>query len=156
MRPAGIEPATTSSVGWCSIQLSYGRVWFKIITYYFYSVHYLPKQCGKILTKTKIIPNNCFVKELYDLTAEKSLELFKRNIRNIISGNYKLTEQSSFTGKRKFSIHYRKEIDQLRKIEVNWDAEKIFCHFRATYMPDFPLPYIENNGCKIYLTLKES
>ena len=26
MRPAGVEPATTISVGWCSIQLSYGRV----------------------------------------------------------------------------------------------------------------------------------
>src|SRR5579885_2757424 len=25
-RPAGIEPATTSLEGWCSIQLSYGRV----------------------------------------------------------------------------------------------------------------------------------
>ena len=26
VRPAGIEPATTSLEGWCSIQLSYGRV----------------------------------------------------------------------------------------------------------------------------------
>ena len=25
VRPAGIEPATTSLEGWCSIQLSYGR-----------------------------------------------------------------------------------------------------------------------------------
>jgi hypothetical protein len=25
-RPAGIEPATTSLEGWCSIQLSYGRI----------------------------------------------------------------------------------------------------------------------------------
>jgi hypothetical protein len=24
-RPAGVEPATTSLEGWCSIQLSYGR-----------------------------------------------------------------------------------------------------------------------------------
>ena len=26
VRPAGIEPATTSLEGWCSIQLSYGRI----------------------------------------------------------------------------------------------------------------------------------
>lgn len=111
---------------------------------------------GPILFEERFeIPKSCFVKELYDLTVNKSFELFKQNIQNIIHGEYNLIEQSSFVGKRKFSIHYRKEIEQLRKIEGSWNLEKIFRYFRAVCMPGFPLPYIENNNCRMYLDLKD-
>ena len=71
---------------------------------------------------------------------QKSIELFQQEIGNIISGNFSLLPQESFQGKRKTSIHYRKEINQVKNIDLNWSGEKISRYIRATYMPGFEPP----------------
>ncbi|MFC1613118.1 formyltransferase family protein [Patescibacteria group bacterium] len=97
---------------------------------------------GSIIAEKRFnIPKNCFVDELYNLTFKKSLKLFKEEICNIISSNFTLTPQETFLGKRNLSLHYRKEIKDIKKINLSWDKEKIERHIRATAMPGFDPPY---------------
>ena len=103
-----------------------------------------------IIEKRFIIPKDCWVNELYELTYKKSIELFKENIGNILDGNFKLILQASYKGKRNVSIHYRKEIKELKKIDLNWSKEKIERYIRATSMPGFEPPYAVVNNEKIY------
>ena len=103
-----------------------------------------------IAEKRFLIPKGCWVNELYELTYKKSIELFKENIGNIINGDFKLIPQSFYKGKRNFSIHYRKEIDELKVIDLNWSKEKIERYIRATSMLGFEPPYTVMNEEKIY------
>lgn len=93
-----------------------------------------------IFEKRFPIPKNCFVKELYDLTEKFSFELFSDKIKDIFTDNYKLIPQSKFID-RKSSIHYRKEMTTLKKIDLEWEKDKIFRYIRATSMPGFEPPF---------------
>lgn len=109
---------------------------------------------GPILFEKRFpIPKDCFVKDLYDLTSERSIDLFKEKIGDVIAGRYTQKDQSEFLNERKCSLHYRKEIYDLKKIDPNWPEEKIYRYFRATYMPGFEPPYMLINNTKIYLTM---
>ncbi|PWB39049.1 MAG: hypothetical protein C3F02_00310 [Parcubacteria group bacterium] len=107
---------------------------------------------GDIIAEKRFaIPENCYVSELYDLTFDNSLELFEAEIGNIVSANYKLTPQKDYYQTRKHSIHYRKEITDIKKIDVSWPAEKIFRYVRATSMPNFEPPYFTVGEERVYL-----
>lgn len=121
--------------------------------YFGTTIHQLEEgiDSGAIIAEKRfIIPKNCWVNELYESTYKKSIELFKENIGNILDGNFKLIPQDSYKGKRNFSIHYRKEIKELKKIDLNWPKEKIERYIRATSMPGFEPPYALVNSEKIY------
>jgi len=110
---------------------------------------------GPIIAEKRFaIPKNCFVNELYDLTFIKSVELFEEQLGNIINDNFTLTSQKSFFDKRKTSIYYRKEIENIKKIDLNWDKEKIEKHIRATSMPGFNPPYTYIGNKKINFIVK--
>ncbi len=112
---------------------------------------------GAILFEKRFpIPEKCFVRDLYELTVEKSYELFVENIDKIIQGDYVPVEQEEYLDKRTTSMHCRKEIHELKQIDPDWDSEKIFRRFRATYMPGFPPPFMIVQGKKILLTLEEN
>ena len=111
---------------------------------------------GAILFEKRfIIPKNCFVKELYDLTVAESYILFETNIKKVIEGDHPLTPQKDLMGTRKNSYHSRDEINEIKEIDPSWNTDKIFRHFRATYMPGFPPPYIRINNNKIELKLAD-
>ncbi len=90
-----------------------------------------------IFEKRFSIPNDCWVEELYQITFDKSVELFKESIPDLLSGNYQLQPQKSFLDKRTTSLHFRKEIDEIKKIDFSWSKDKIAKQIRATYMPGF-------------------
>lgn len=94
------------------------------------------------------------VDELYDITYKKSLKLFKEKIQKIIEGNYNVVDQTSFYSKRKKSFHKRKDINEIKKINIRWDEEKIDRHLRAASMPGFEPPYTYIQGKKVYLVTK--
>ena len=126
--------------------------------YFGTTIHQLEEgiDSGAIIAEKRfIIPKNCWVNELYELTYKKSIELFKENIGNIINGNFELMPQNFYKEKRNFSIHYRKEIERLKVIDLNWSKEKIERHIRATSMPGFEPPYTVINGEKIYFIREE-
>ncbi len=96
------------------------------------------------------ISKNIWVRELYEKTFNESLMLFKETLPNLISGEYKVVQQKYFLKERKTSLHFRKEINDIKIIDLNWPMEKIMKHVRATYMPGFEPPYFIFDGKKIY------
>lgn len=108
---------------------------------------------GDILFEHRFpIPENCWVEDLYQLTYEASLTLFKNTIQQILLGEYTLISQQNLLQQRSTSIHYRNEINHLKEIDLSWDKEKIARHIRATYMPGFEPPYTMIGNEKIYFT----
>lgn len=98
------------------------------------------------------VPEHCWINDLYNLTYEASLNLFKETLDDIISGRYELTPQNALEKEHGSSLHYRKEIADLKIIDLNWDKDKIERHIRATSMPGFEPPYCIINGEKLYFS----
>jgi methionyl-tRNA formyltransferase len=98
------------------------------------------------------IPRNCWVNELYQLTYNASLNLFKQTLGHIISGNYQPISQQVLVGKFGTSLHFRNEMEALKHISLEWDSEKIERHIRATSMPGFEPPYCTIGGEKVYFS----
>ena len=108
---------------------------------------------GAILFQKRFpIPEDCWVNDLYQLTYDASLRLFKQTLSHIINGNYTGVPQSSLENKYGSALHMRKEINTLKEIDLNWDNEKIKRHIRATYMPGFEPPYCIVAGRKLYFS----
>ncbi len=112
---------------------------------------------GDIIAERRFpVPQDCFVKELYDLTFKESCILFEEEIANILNGEVKAVAQSKFLGVRGCSMHFRKEIHRVKEIDLSWSEEKIWRHLRATSMPGFPPPYFKINGKKVNLLIDDS
>jgi methionyl-tRNA formyltransferase len=110
---------------------------------------------GDILFQKRFaIPVNCWVDELYKLTYEASLKLFRQTLGHVVSGNYTAVPQQALEAKYGTSLHYRKEIGTLKEIDLGWDRERIERHIRATSMPGFEPPYCVVNGRKVYFEVK--
>ena len=110
---------------------------------------------GAILAEQRFsIPVDCFVEELYTLTLDASKQLFEAKIGAILLGNCTPIPQEQFLKERTTSIHYRKEIATAKKIDLNWNEDKIWRHVRATSMPGFAPPYAEINGVKLNIIIE--
>lgn len=103
-----------------------------------------------IFEKRFNIPEDIWVEDLYNETFNKSVELFKDSLSDLLSQNYKLVSQNSLLDKRKTSLHYRKEINEIKKINLEWSKDKIERHIRATYMKEFEPPFAMIKKEKIY------
>jgi methionyl-tRNA formyltransferase len=111
---------------------------------------------GAILFEKRFpIPPDCWVQDLYELTVEKSYELFEEYLERLVRGDYTPVSQEEYLDKRSTSLHYRKEIHTLKQIDPNWDAERIYRRLRATYMPGYPPPFMMLEGRKILLSLED-
>ncbi len=109
---------------------------------------------GDILFQKRFpIPDNCWVNKLYDLTYNASLNLFKQTIGHIVDCKYTPVSQELLVHKYGTSLHLRSEMEELKKIDLNWDIEKIERYIRATYMPGFEPPFCFINGRKIHFML---
>lgn len=112
---------------------------------------------GAILFQKRFpIPENCWVNDLYQLTYDASLKLFKQTLAHVISGNYTAVPQQTLENKYGSSLHLRGEINKLKQIDLNWDNEKIKRYIRATYMPGFEPPYCIVDGKKLYFSATHS
>jgi methionyl-tRNA formyltransferase len=101
------------------------------------------------------IPSNCWVEELLQHTTDVSLELFKETILDILNNNITFVPQILLIEKRGTQLHFRNEIEDLKKIDIHWEKEKINKYVRATFMPGFEPPYYLEGNEKKYFT-KES
>ncbi len=109
-----------------------------------------------IFEKRFPIPSACWVGELYNITYEHTLSLYTSTLHNICTGTYTLTPQAELITERGTSLHYRKEMDGLKIIDVSWDDEKKQRYIRATSMAGFEMPYSIINNEKVYYTPKET
>ena len=111
---------------------------------------------GPILAQRRFeIPDNCFVEELYDLTFKESFALFKESLPSLVSGKLAPVEQDQINTNRR-EIHYRSEIDEIKKIEACWSNEKIIRHIRATAMPSFSPPFMKVGNKKINFSVEDA
>ncbi len=111
---------------------------------------------GDILFQKRFpIPANCWVGDLYQLTYDASLNLFRQTLGHVVSGNYQPVSQASLIGKFGTSLHYRKEMAALKIIDLDWEKEKVERYIRATSMPGFEPPYCIVDGKKIHFTKQD-
>jgi methionyl-tRNA formyltransferase len=121
------------------------------------TIHKLEKSmdAGPILAEKRfVIPENCFVNELYELTYDHSITLFKGQIGSIIEGKYKLTSQSERMEDRKCNTYFRKDIKLLKELSLHMSTDEIDRRLRATSMPGFKMPSITIKGNE-YLLIPE-
>jgi methionyl-tRNA formyltransferase len=112
---------------------------------------------GDIIAESRFeLPENCFVKELHDLTYKKSIELFEGHILNILNDHYTLISQESLIPVRGTKTIYRKDINQLKEIDLGWDTTRIERHIRACLMPGFEPPFFKMNNRKVYFSLEKT
>jgi methionyl-tRNA formyltransferase len=112
---------------------------------------------GDILfTERFAIPEDCWVNDLYQLTFDASVRLFKQTLADVVAGNYTPTPQSELVEQYGTSLHYRDEINELKCIDINWDKEKIDRYIRATSMPGFEPPYYLQDGKKMYFSEQQA
>jgi len=108
---------------------------------------------GDILFQKRFaIPSGCWVKDLYDLTFDASIALFKETLADVVTGRYTAMPQKPLEDKYGTSLHYRAEAGAIKQIDLNWDSDRIERHVRATSMPGFEPPYCIINGEKVYFT----
>ena len=108
---------------------------------------------GDILFQKRFpIPENCWVDDLYKLTHNASLHLFRQTLGHILSGNYKRLPQQMLVPRYGTSLHMRSEMKALKEIDLKWPPEKINKHIRATSMPGFEPPYCIVGGQKVYFS----
>ena len=107
---------------------------------------------GAIIAERRFdLENGQEVKPLYDKTFEESVLLFEENIGNVLSGNYTLNDQANLIDNRGLNIYFRKDIAQLKEIDLNDSADVITRKVRATAMPGFEPPYAIVDGKKYYI-----
>lgn len=109
---------------------------------------------GDIIAESRFpIPENCFVKDLYEITYKRSIQLFEDKISDILNGRYTLTPQESLVPVRGTKTIYRKDIEKLKEIDLQWDKDTIERHIRASLMPGFEPPFFKMNDKKVYFSL---
>lgn len=107
---------------------------------------------GAIIAERRFdMENDQEVKSLYDKTFEESVVLFEENIKDVLSGNYTLNDQSNLIDDRGLHIYFRKDIAQLKEIDLNDSADVITRKVRATAMPGFEPPFAIVDGKKYYI-----
>lgn len=110
---------------------------------------------GDILFEKRFeIPEEIYVNDLYKMAEYYSCELFIQNISKVLYGDYSLISQGSISN-RVSRTYYRKDINKLKIIDINWSSDKILKHIRATSMPGFEPPYFIRNNKKHYITAKD-
>jgi methionyl-tRNA formyltransferase len=109
---------------------------------------------GDILFESRFpVPEECFVNDLYRLTFEHSVTLFTESLPLLVEGDFESIQQESLMSSRSCSLHFRKEIDELKEISLDWPKEKILRHLRATSMPGFPPPFVRLPNGRIELNV---
>jgi len=117
------------------------------------TLHVMDKRIdhGDILFEKRFsIPENCWVEDLYGLTVDASVMLFSQHVEHIVNGDYVRTKQDHVS-ERSTSLHFREEINGMKRIDLSWDSDTIHTHVRATSMPEFPPPYYFINGEKNHI-----
>lgn len=109
---------------------------------------------GDVLFEQRFsIPENCWVNDLYAMTFEAGLQLFRDTLEALVTGAYTPVPQSELMKTRPSSLHYRSEIQQLKQVNLDAPRSLIEKTIRATYMPGFEPPYALIDGKKVHFTI---
>jgi len=98
------------------------------------------------------VPENCWVRDLYELTFEAGISLFMETLPDLVAGNYTRTPQEELLARRPSSLHFRDEIQQLKQVDLALGTTHLEKVIRATAMPGFEPPYAFIGGKKVYFS----
>lgn len=124
------------------------------IDYFGTTIHILNEKVdsGDILYECRFkIREKIWVKELYDLTCKKSIELFKNNLENLLNRRFTKLSQSELIESRGTSFTLRKEIEYLKNLNLDDDKFSIEKTIRATHMKGFSPPSLYVDGKKFLI-----
>lgn len=111
---------------------------------------------GDIIAEKRFeIPEDCLVNRLYEITFEASINLFKEEIGSIFMGKYQLISQKELVDDRGTNIYFRKDIGELKSIDLNAGEDEILRRVRATAMPEFEPPFVLFKNKKYYIIPEE-
>ena len=119
------------------------------------TLHYMDSgiDSGDIISEKRFkIHKDITISELYDITEQKYIELFKENIGQILELKNQRIPQKELITERGCHLYYRKDIDGIKELSLNWDKEKIYRYIRALDFPPFEPSYVKINNKKIYLS----
>jgi len=88
--------------------------------------------------------------ELYEKANKVCFDVFKRNIKNVISGKFKTYKQENNI---KSHIYPRNSLEN-KEVNLLWDSKKIYNFVRGLDFPPFESAYIKTEKGKIYLSTK--
>ncbi|XZF14320.1 formyltransferase family protein [Chitinophagaceae bacterium MMS25-I14] len=112
---------------------------------------------GDILFQKRFpIPDECWVHQLYQITEAASVKLFKQTLAALVEGRYNRLPQAALEARYGSSLHFRKEMEEIKQLDKSWPQEKTDRHIRATLMPGFEPPYYLEDGKKMYITEQHS
>jgi methionyl-tRNA formyltransferase len=110
---------------------------------------------GDILFEDRFeMPKDIWVKELFNISIQKGIDLFKNTLAKIINKSYQPISQLELIASRGMNIHYRKDINQLKVLNLTESPTKTLARIRATYMPEFELPYFLIGDKKAYIQIE--
>lgn len=110
---------------------------------------------GDILFETRFpISREIWVSELYDLTVDRSIELFATSLPKLLSGDYLRIPQKDLVSERGTMIGFRRDIEKLKNIKYFTDPSDFEKQIRATSMPGFSPPYIKVGKRKVDLLVE--
>lgn len=106
---------------------------------------------GDIIER-KMFPINDDItaRELYELADKYCFEVFRRNIKNILRGEFRTFKQEKHI---KSHIYPRNSL-QNKQVDLSWPPEKIYNFVRGLDFPPFEKAYIMVGDKKIYLSTR--
>lgn len=111
---------------------------------------------GAILFEDRFdMPTDIWVKDLVEMSIDKGITLFKATLSQLLNGEYLAVPQSELLAERGSHLYFRKDIEKLKVIDLSADKPTISRAIRATYMPNFELPYVIKNGQKQYIAIED-
>ena len=111
---------------------------------------------GDILFEDRFpVPERCWVYELYELTCQKSIDLFRTSLEKIIRGEFHPRPQSFYKKTRPSKFYRKSDIERIKHIDLNWSKEKIEKYIRALSMPGFAPPFITVQGKRVSTQLQD-
>jgi methionyl-tRNA formyltransferase len=107
---------------------------------------------GPIISERRFpVPERVWVNELVDISTDESVKLFRESIESLVLGSFELMDQSKLIPKRGTSLSFRKDVEKLKQLDLNWDAERLDRYIRALSMPGFEPPHaVLGTGDRVY------
>lgn len=92
-----------------------------------------------------------WVSDVVERANAKGEAVFEASLPALVAGDHTPVPQSTLVAERGTRLCLRKEIDAMKVIDLDWDAERIARTVRATSMPGFPPPYAVVDGIRLNL-----
>ena len=123
------------------------------------SFHYVDESLDTgpiIAVKWYRLPKNRTAEEIVKELEELGFIFFKDYVHRMINAKLLSVNQEDIVKNNKIEpkFYNRNSLDNLYKISLEWPFEKIYRTVLALSLDEKKLPYIENNGKKIYLSIR--